>query len=237
VLKQRLVSAGFDSTRICINPNGADPELFSPAAKAKDLKSAFGVEDAVVVGFCGTYGPWHGVEHLAHAIPRIIAETSKIRFLFVGDQRLRTEVGKIVEENGTKSYLWFAENIPHGEIPEYLSACDILVSPHVTMADGSEFFGSPIKIFEYMAMGKPIVASRVGQISEILYANVNALLVEPGDPAQLADAILRLAGDFVLRNKLGAEARQTLLSNYTWKHNARRFLDCCRLANCVPKKL
>jgi glycosyltransferase involved in cell wall biosynthesis len=110
-------------------------------------------------------------------------------------------------------------------VPALLDACDILVSPHIPLADGSDFFGSPTKLFEYMAMGKGIVASRLGQIGDVLVDEETALLVEPGDPNQLAEAIVRLANSKELSQRLGGNARRVAVEKFTWGHNARRVLD------------
>src|SRR5260370_1041685 len=85
--------------------------------------------------------------------------------------------------------------------PKWVDACEILLSPHVPLEDGSEFFGSRTKLFEYMAMGKGIVASRLGQIGEVLVDQETGLLTEPGNARELADAILRLSGSPELRNR------------------------------------
>ena len=101
----------------------------------------------------------------------------------------------------------------------------MLVSPHVPLADGSEFFGSPTKIFEYMAMSKGIVASRLGQIGEVLENEKSALLVEPGNVQQLSEALVRLAESSSLREHLGEAARQAAVERHTWKGNAQNVLD------------
>jgi glycosyltransferase involved in cell wall biosynthesis len=96
------------------------------------------------------------------------------------------------------------------------------------LEDGSEFFGSPTKLFEYIAMGKGIIASRLGQIGEVLVDEKTALLVEPGDERELAKAILRLSSSRELRESLGAAARGAAIAEHTWKHNAQRVLDAYR---------
>ena len=126
----------------------------------------------------------------------------------------------------------FAGRISHEKVRSYLDACDILVSPHVASADGSEFFGSPTKLFEYMAMGKGIVASRLGQIAEVITDEETGLLVEPGDPIGLARAIERLAVDGELRERLGAAARKTAIERYTWRHNAARVFEVAQTLVC-----
>jgi glycosyltransferase involved in cell wall biosynthesis len=111
-------------------------------------------------------------------------------------------------------------------MPSYLSACDVLVSPHGKQADGGEFFGSPTKLYEYMAVGRPIVASDLGQIAEVLTDGESALLVPPDDPRALAGAIVRLVDDSCLRLRLGNAARAAAEARHTWRHNAQRVLDC-----------
>ena len=124
-------------------------------------------DDEVVAGFVGTFGPWHGVEKLAEAIKSIPASVP-VRFLLVGSGSLHAEVEKQLEAEIASGRVIFTGAVAHDRVPALLDACDILVAPHVPLADGSEFFGSPTKIFEYMAMGKGIVASRLGQIGEVL---------------------------------------------------------------------
>ena len=121
--------------------------------------------------------------------------------------------------------------VEHERVPALLDACDILVSPHVPLDAGAEFFGSPTKLFEYMAMGKGIVASRLGQIGEVLQHQETALLVDPGNVPQLTDAILRLTAAPELRARLGAAARRAAVERYTWKHNAQRVIDAYRALN------
>jgi glycosyltransferase involved in cell wall biosynthesis len=154
---------------------------------------------------------------------RVLAAKPGIHFLFIGDGDQRALTESIVESSQVSAT--FAGRISHDKVASYLDACDILVSPHVPSADGSEFFGSPTKLFEYMAMGKGVVASRLGQIAEVITDGENGLLVEPGDAIELARAIEKLAGDFELREQLGAAARGTAIKRYTWRHNAARVFD------------
>jgi len=174
------------------------------------------------VGFVGTFGPWHGVERLADAIKTIPASVP-VRFLLVGSGSLHAEVEKQLETEGGR--VIFTGSVGHDRVPALLDACDILVAPHVPLADGSEFFGSPTKVFEYMAMGKAIVASRLGQIGEVLVDRETALLVQSGNVEELAAAIVKLIESEELRKRLGARAREVAEKEHTWMHNAQRVLD------------
>lgn len=227
VERRNLEARGVGGDKIVVNPNGVDVERFKPGAGGFEARRELGIADDVVAGFVGTFGPWHGVEKFAEAIKALPAGVPA-RFLFVGSGSLHADVEKQLETETRAGRVIFTGAVAHERVPALLDACDILVAPHVPLADGSDFFGSPTKIFEYMAMGKGIVASRLGQIGEVLSDGETALLVEPGNVVQLRDAIVRLTGARDLRERLGANARQVVVRHYTWVHNARRVLDTYR---------
>jgi glycosyltransferase involved in cell wall biosynthesis len=114
----------------------------------------------------------------------------------------------------------FTGALPRDKVAEYLDASDILVSPHIPMPDGRRFFGSPTKLFEYMAMGKGIIASRLDQLAEVLEHDRTAVLVTPGDMNELAKAILGLALDPQKRASLGGAARRAAVERHGWPANA-----------------
>ena len=225
VERRNLLRAGVPDEKIVVNPNGVDTEKFRPGIGGLAARSELGVlEDEILAGFVGTFGPWHGVLALAETIA-ILPADSKVRFLLVGAGKLREEFQRIVNAAGREHQVIFAGHVEHGRVPALLDACDILLSPHVPLEDGSEFFGSPTKLFEYMAMGKGIIASRLGQIGEVLVDGATALLTEAGNAEELARAILRLSKSRDLRERLGAAARDAAIAEHTWKHNAQRVLD------------
>lgn len=229
VLAEACARAGADPDRIVVNPNGADAERFRPGVGGAELRARLFPPSAdgsteLVAGFLGTFGPWHGVDALAEAIVRL-PRSVPMRFLLVGDGDRRPAVERRIEEGGAGDRVVFAGRIPHGEVPAYLDACDILLSPHVPMPDGSAFFGSPTKLFEYMAMEKAIAASRLGQIGDVIEDGVSGLLLTPGSVDELVAAIERLAADPDLRTRLGRAARARVLEKYTWRASARRATD------------
>ncbi|HEY4424865.1 MAG TPA: glycosyltransferase family 4 protein [Pyrinomonadaceae bacterium] len=222
VERRNLEARGVAAGKIVVNPNGVDVERFRPGVGGVEVRHELGIrDDEVVAGFVGTFGPWHGVEKLAEAIKLIPAG----RFLLVGSGSLQVEVAKRLEAEVASGRVIFTGAVGHERVPSLLDACDLLVAPHVPLADGSEFFGSPTKIFEYMAMGKGIVASRLGQIGEVLVDGETALLVEPGNVKELRAAIVKMIEDKGLREALGIRAREMAEEEYTWTHNAQRVLD------------
>ena len=231
-LKQELIEIGVPPERVLVNTNGVDPSEFCPDESARDVfrrRLAIGPEE-VVVAFAGTFSYWHGVEVLERAIrslldksatePQREAGPSKLRFLLIGKGPLQAEMRSVLREYEAQGYVIFTGSVPHHEMPGYLNAADILVSPHVPMPDGRPFIGSPTKLFEYMAIGKAIVASRLDQLELVLEHNRTALLVRPGDAEELASAILVAAENGDLRHRLGMKAREVVLEKYTWKRNA-----------------
>jgi glycosyltransferase involved in cell wall biosynthesis len=149
--------------------------------------------------------------------------------LLIGSGALRGTVEESLRAGGSEHLAIFTGPVPHDRVPVLLDACDVLVSPHVPLADGSDFFGSPTKLFEYMAMGKAIVASRLGQIGDVLTDDETAIMVEPGNAQQLADAMIRLCSSRELRARLGAAARRTAIERHTWRQNAQRVLNSYRV--------
>lgn len=227
VLAEDLVRAGVARERIVVNPNGADPERFRPGVGGNRVRRELGLDGRVVAGFVGTFGPWHGVDVLAEAIARMPRDCD-VTFLLVGDGDLRPAVERRIAEAGASDRAVFVGRVAHDDVPAYLDACDVLLSPHVEMPDGSAFFGSPTKLFEYMAMEKPIAASRLGQIGDVIEDGVSGVLLPPGDAEALVAAIVRLASDAGLRERLGRGARAAVVADYTWRRNAERIISALR---------
>jgi glycosyltransferase involved in cell wall biosynthesis len=221
VERRNLSAAGLAPEKIIVNPNGVDTDRFRPGCGGLNVRRELGIEHRTVIGFLGTFGPWHGAPVLAEAVG-LCSPDENCHFLFIGDGDQRALTESIIESSGNGARVTFTGRIPHAKAPAYLDACDILVSPHVTADDGSEFFGSPTKLFEYMAMARPVIASRLGQIALVIADGENGLLVEPGDPRAIAAAIARLLKVAELRQKLGEAARRTVVAGYTWRRNAER---------------
>lgn len=225
VERQNLEARGVPAAKIVVNPNGVDVDSFRPGIGGVEARRELGIDEAeVVAGFVGTFGPWHGVVQLAEAIKRI-PSTKSVRFLLVGSGSLYGDVERLLQAEAASGRVIFTGAVAHDRVPHLLDACDILVSPHIPLADGSDFFGSPTKVFEYMAMGKGIVASRLGQIGEVLHDEETALLVEPGNVNELAAAIVRLVERRDLRERLGQNSREAAVQNHTWTRNAERVLE------------
>jgi len=150
------------------------------------------------------------------------------RLALIGDGITRLDVEKKVEEEGLRDYVLFAGKVPHEQVSLYLGLADVVVAPYPRM--DILFWGSPMKIFEYMAAGKPIVASNAGQIGEIIKDGETGLLVEPGDITATAEAILYLLRNSDVARALGNRARQAIIQQYTWGNYIQNLVDVYHFA-------
>jgi glycosyltransferase involved in cell wall biosynthesis len=225
VARQLLVERGIDAERIVVNPNGVQANAFS-RGDGPAVRQRLGLEpDAFVIGFVGSFFAFHGTRILAHAFVKLASREPSVRLLLVGDGDERVATEQLLTDAGLANRVSSIGLVFPKEVPAYLDACDVLAAPHVALPGGMEFFGSPTKLFEYMAAGKAIVASRLGQIAEVLDHERSALLVEPNDPSALSAAIARLMNDQTLRAKIGSSARQDAIRRHSWQRNARRLID------------
>jgi glycosyltransferase involved in cell wall biosynthesis len=228
-LKDQLIKRGMKEEKILVNPNGVDTEIYSPAVDGSQIRSEFELNNKLVFGFIGTFGGWHGAEILAEAFARLITENPQfkdtVRLMMVGDGLKWKNVKEIIANNNIEDQSILTGLVPQEQGPNYLAACDFLVSPHVPNPDGTPFFGSPTKLFEYMAMGKGIIASDLDQIGEILNHNKTAIMVKPGDPDDLKVAIKFLINDPTFGEKLGLAAREEAIDKHTWKEHTAKIIQ------------
>jgi glycosyltransferase involved in cell wall biosynthesis len=233
-LRDEVVARGVDPARVLIDPTGVDTDIYSPNVDGRGVREKLGLGSATVIGFVGTFGRWHGAEVLADAFGLLIEKApdlrASVRLLMVGDGVMMPEVVANLERRGVRDLAILTGLVPQAEGPAYLAACDIVASPHVPNADGTPFFGSPMKLFEYMAMGKAIIASDLGQIGEVLENDRSAVLVPPADADALAADLERLVRDAGLRDRIGAAARQDAVDHHTWRQHTQRILDALRTA-------
>lgn len=227
VLREQLVERGIDPRRILVNPNGVDVEALAPLRERSPAawRAELGLPEAPTVGFIGTFGQWHG----APLLPAIAAGVPEARFVIVGDGLQRPDVEAEVDRLGVRDRVLLTGLVEREEALRHLAGCDVCLSPHVPNADGSRFFGSPTKLFEYMGLGKAIVAADLEQIGEVIEHERTGLLHPPGDTAAAATAVRRLLGDDGLRERLAGAALVEAERTYSWRAHTRRILE--RLAS------
>jgi glycosyltransferase involved in cell wall biosynthesis len=218
-LRGHLQAAGVAAGQVRVLPNAADARLFRPEVDAEPVRRQLHLAGRFVVGFAGTFKAWHGVDFLLAAFAELHTLDPSTHLLLVGDGPLRPALEHHVQGAGLEEAVTFTGPVAHDEMPAYLAAMDVAVAPYPALAD---FYFSPLKLFEYMAMGRPVVVSRVTQVAHVVAAGETALQFDPGDRAGLVACLQRLRHDATLCRDLGRKASRLIQGNYTWRHNAAR---------------
>jgi len=213
-----LERRGAALDRVHVIPNGVDAERFRP-----DVRPATpGPPGSFAVGFVGSMKPWHGLDVLVEAFARLYERAPDARLLLVGDGPARAAACADLAARGLAGVVHCTEAVAPHEVPGLLTSVDAAVAPYA-WANG--FYFSPLKVYEYLAAGRAVVASRVGQLETVIQHDVNGLLCPPGDAAALAAAFERLRCEPAVRARLGRAARATVLGSHTWDAVAARVLE------------
>jgi glycosyltransferase involved in cell wall biosynthesis len=202
-----------------IVPAGADTDAFKPGLDAKEVRRRYNLSGRPVVGYVGTFAGWHGLPDLVKASKTILEHLPTARFLMVGPYYEKT--ARLARETDLADAYVFTGPMPYLTVPQFISASDVLVAPY-NPDNQKEFTFFPLKIIEYMACGKAVVTTPVGVIPNLVKNGENGLLVKPGNPSELAQAIVRLLADRDLAERLGRRARDTVQEEYSWRSFARR---------------
>jgi glycosyltransferase involved in cell wall biosynthesis len=214
---EQVLKRGAREEQILVTPNGVDLDLFKPTTSS-GLRDSLGLADRFVVGWAGTFRPFHAAEMALEAAMKLRDSIPELSLLLVGDGRERSRIEELAHRMRLTNVV-FTGAVPYREMPRYLGAMDV-----VLLLDHGRggFHYSPLKLREYMACARAIVAPRVGEIPRLVKDGREAVLVPPGDAHALAVAIERLHRDPTLRIRLGAAARQGIMTDGTWRHQVER---------------
>ncbi len=215
---------GFTSSadRIHVVPNGVDPDRFPEIQTPEEPREP----GRFTVGFVGSLRPWHGLTVLVEAFARLHRTDPGCRLIVVGDGPERPKLVGDLAAHGLSEAAHLVGSVAPSRVPALLASMDAAVAPY---PDLPGFYFSPLKVYEYMAAGLPVVASRIGQLEELITSEVNGLLCRPGCAATLAAALDRLRRDPELRGRLGQGARTTVRQRHTWSAVVSRLLKIAGL--------
>lgn len=221
-------------------PNGADTEMFCPAVADIELARSLGLEGKSIVLYAGNHGYIAGLEHALHAA-KLLENLPDMHFLFVGGgsekRRLREMAGELELKNTT-----FLDPVPVNELPRYMSiaSCCLVTLRDCTLSE----MARPAKTFVMMASGKPIVLSAAGESTQIVRDAQGGIVVPPGDPGAIANAISKLYFDPGLASSFGANGRKYVEENFRWHDLIKGWIgqlqrgtkgNLSRLASTVPR--
>ncbi|WP_457427311.1 glycosyltransferase family 4 protein [Roseateles sp. P5_E7] len=228
VLADHVRAVGVPDERIVVVPNGINEAHFAAAPSQLDAKASLGWPQALVLGFTGFVRDWHGMDRVIRWMASPAAPV-EARLLVVGDGPVRAELEQLAADLKLGDRVRFTGVVHRDRVPGLVAAFDVALQPAVVA------YASPLKLIEYLALGKAIVAPNQPNIAEVLSDDVNALLFEPGDAAGLERSLARLAHEPALRQRLGDGARDTInRMQLTWAGNARKAVGLAVRAGARP---
>jgi glycosyltransferase involved in cell wall biosynthesis len=225
-LRDYAISLGAEPDRVHVVPNGVDAEMFKPDEPDLEVRKRWGLDDNPVLGFVGGLRPWHGVEVLPALLDRLVSRYPGLRLVIVGDGPLRGELEHELRERCLARSAVLTGSLPHEEVAALIHQFDVALAPY--SRPDHDFYFSPLKLFEYMACGVPVVAAALGQIEEVVRDEVTGLLYPPGEQDALLAACERLLSDPDLRRRLGRVAAKEIHNHYTWDRNSARVVELAR---------
>jgi len=226
ILKGYLMRYGAPASKIHVVPNGVDHLAFTPREPDPELQARWGLEDRLVIGYIGSFEFLGDIPLFMASARRICSAQSRVIFFMVGEGRHQEKIRQAAAEFGLEDRFLFPGRIPHEQVPRYLSLMDLVISPY---REDYLFYGSSMKLLEYLAAGKAVVAPALGQIKELVVDGYNGMLYEPGAPGAL-ELKLQEAISSGRLPQMGLQARQTIERNWTWDRQAARMSRVLEMA-------
>ena len=224
ITRSLVLQRGAKEEKILVTPNGINLEKFSGSVDGGEIRKQYKLEEKIIVGFVGILKRLWGICNIVECAQQVLPRTNDLHFMIVGAGKELNNIERLIAANGLTGRFTLTGGVSHSDIPKYIAAMDIGIAPY---ARKEPFHNSAMKIFEYMAMAKPVIASAQGQIKDIINHGENGLLIEPDDSDSLAKAILMLVGNRDMMREMGEKARASVES-YTWEANARKILATYR---------
>lgn len=212
-----ILNKNIPSNKISIIPNGVNLTLFKKMSVSK--KSLGLDENNQYIVFVGNLAPWQGLDCLINSMPKVISNNIRAKLLIVGDGILKNDLIKQVNKLKLENFVIFLGSVPYEDVPRYINVSDVCVAPFIKSRDN---FMSPLKLFEYLACGVPVVTSNIRGAKELIENNGCGLLFNPDNCDELAESILIILNDKKLRDEMGERGRIAVVSGYSWESVAKK---------------
>jgi glycosyltransferase involved in cell wall biosynthesis len=213
--------------KVFVVSNGANTSLFKPLDQKGCRKELNLGPKNLYVCFVGNLAPWQGLEYLIKAAPLVLSRFPECRFLIVGDGIMKNELLRLSRELGVEDRFIFTGVVAYDRVPVYINASDVCAAPFI-LARNAKIGLSPLKLYEYMACGRPVVASDISGVSDLLIVSNGGLPVLPENPKALSEAILKLLENQDLRSKMGLKGLSYVTDNYSWYSVAKKVDRVCK---------
>lgn len=221
--KKELVKGKIDDDRVVEVTWAVNTELFNPHAPSGYVFSKHNIKNRKVILYMGSFAPWHGVEDIIDAAKIVKDKLKNVVFIMVGTGIDMIHYRKKISHHNLEDYFIFTGAIDYELVPSYICTADITLAPFnpakSKLMQKHGFYFTPLKLFEYMACGKPVISTSVGNVENIIKDGVTGILIPPANPAILAENIIKLTSDEALCKTLGLNARKIVEAKYSWKNH------------------
>jgi glycosyltransferase involved in cell wall biosynthesis len=226
-LKEELVNLyAIPEGKINVINNGANTDLFKPMNQERAKAELQLEKSKKYVCFVGNLAAWQGVEFLVYASPFVLEKCPDVRFLIVGDGAMKNKLLEVTSELRLSDKIIFTGRVPYERVPLYINASDVCVAPFVK-GRNAKIGLSALKTYEYLACGKPLVASSIPGVKDLIEFSGGGISVSPEDPEELANAIVELILNENMRALMGDRGRKYVVENHSWNGVVRKILDIC----------
>ena len=221
-LKRDIVARGIPGTRVTVIPNAVDVDAFAfGLPRDPELAQALGLSGKTVVGFVGSFYAYEGLDVLLRAFPAVLRERPDVRLLLVGGGPAKASLEALSSSLGLRDHVVFAGRVAHANVPRHYGLIDVLAYPRHSMRLTE--LVTPLKPLEAMAQGIVLVASDVGGHRELIRDGETGMLFRAGDPAALAEALLRVLRERERWPQLREAGRRYVSAERTWRESVRRY--------------
>lgn len=227
ILKGYLMRYRVPAVKLHVVPNGVDHLAFRPQPADPALLEKFGLKNRIVIGYIGSFEFFGDIPRFLDLARTACAAQPRVVFFLAGQGARGDALRRQAEAAGLAGHFIFPGRVPHDRVPALLSVMDLVISPY---KDDYLFYGSSMKLLEYMAAGKAILFPALGQIKELIADGYNGMIHEPGDYPAMTGKLLALIENDQLRRQLGVNARRTIESGWTWDQQAARIVRVLELA-------
>ena len=217
-----------EDSKLVVLPCAADVDAFGQNRNAESVRRSLSLTNEPVVMWVGGFYPWHDLDLLLKSFMFVLQRQPNVKLVLVGDGQTRSSVETMIAKNGLQDSVILTGTIAHRDVPDMVSIADVAVVPSTPVSAGSGGTGTPLKLFEYMAAGKAIVATALNEAAEVIQDGQNGRLVEAGDINGFAQVILTLIDDPMERDRLGQNARRQAVEQYSWEEYTRRLEEIYR---------
>ncbi|MCK4810111.1 MAG: glycosyltransferase family 4 protein [Candidatus Omnitrophica bacterium] len=219
-LKHDILSHGIDKEKILVLPNAVDIEHFKPMESDKKILDKYGItKKDRIIGWVGCFAPWHGLDLLLDSFKLLLEKNKDVKVMLIGGGQTYQVIKQRIKEEHLDERAIFTGRVLYDVLPAYINMFDIAVVPDAAA------YTSPVKMFEYMAMQKPVVGPRLKNIKLVISDGQEGILFNRKDAEGLKNALINLLSDSELSTKMGAAGRKKVSNNHTWRKNVEKIID------------